>query len=412
MTKRFANLRRHEIYPVIAFLFFVLFFGGAYLSGYTGEKKQDQKQLLTTQGYADQILSVCSGASYRPTCYEEEVPKLMPQISMEQSFEVVRLIQNKDREYTYCHVLGHKLSAKETAKDPSRWKEVVARSPSGLCSNGSIHGAFQERFRTEALTDEEIEIYKPDFQDVCEAKANWKPTGLEQGTCYHAVGHLLMYITEADIHKSLKLCDDIAIKDEGRRNYSQLCYDGAFMQIFQPLEPEDFDLIKGKQPKKEELADFCGQFDGDEIGPCWNEGWPLFRAELLLPGGVVDHCSRSILKEEADQNRCYLALFYVLTAQFSFDETKISDFCNALPLSKKGQCFANAASRMIETDYRNTSRATTLCTGVNDPKSKGQCFDELVKYSTYNFHPGSSEALSLCAGLPDPWKEDCLGKQP
>ena len=97
--------------------------------------------------YATGIVKKCSSASYKPTCYEKEVPMLMDSISMEEAFQVTRIIQDLDKSYQYCHVLGHELSARETAKDPGKWKDIIPRCPSGLCSNGCIHGAFQERFR-------------------------------------------------------------------------------------------------------------------------------------------------------------------------------------------------------------------------------------------------------------------------
>ena len=357
--------------------------------------------------YAQNIAEKCSNASYRQTCYEEEVPKLMAHISMEEAFQVTRMVQDLDKSYTYCHVLGHKLSARETAKDPEKWKEVITRCPSGLCSNGCVHGSFQERFRTETLSSEEIESLKPDLRDVCEPKSNWSPTGLEQGTCYHALGHLLMYVTGADLIKSTEVCRDVSIKPDGH-NWSELCFDGAFMQIFQPLEDEDFVLVAGKQPKKEEVASFCKKFKPDEQNSCWSESWPLVFDEITKPEGLVKFCSGSILKSQHDQDRCYTGMFYVLTAQFQFDLAKVRNFCSGLPSVRRDQCFANAASRMIETDYRNIPVVVNFCSSLEFPTGKDACFEELLRYSTYNFHAGSEEFFQLCNSLPEPWRATCL----
>ncbi len=357
--------------------------------------------------YTDNIVKKCASASYKPTCYEDEVPKLMDKITMEQVFDVTRAIQDEDKSYAYCHVLGHKLAEKETAKDPSRWKEVVTRCPSGLCSNGCIHGAFQERFRREVLSADEVDKIKGDIKNVCEPRQNWSPTGLEQGTCYHALGHLLMYITGADIKKSVKVCEEVAIKDNGR-DWSKLCFDGTFMQIFQPLETEDFVLVAGKQPKKEELPKYCSQFSPEQKSSCWEEGWPLYRSEIMTPKGVVDFCSKSFLKTPSDIDRCYISMFYVMTAQVQFDIEKLRDYCAGLPANLQGHCYANVASRLIETDYRNASESASLCMGISNTKDKEQCFKELLFYSTYNFHAGSQEFFQLCNSLPDTWKNQCL----
>lgn len=359
--------------------------------------------------YANEVLEKCASSSHHQSCYDKEIPLLMDKpasLTMEQAFEVTREVQAKDSSFPYCHVLGHNLSAKEVRKDPSRWKEVVTRCPSGLCSNGCIHGGFQEKFRAESFSDEQIRQVKPDLLDLCEKRGKWNPTGLEQASCYHALGHLTMYLTSADINKSIKLCEEIAVKVDGR-NFLQVCLDGSFMQIYQPLEPEDFALIKGKEVSKDKVDSFCAGFWGHAKASCLSESWPLYRQDLINnPNELVKFCS----KEAKDaQSRCFEGLFYVLTAQFNFDLSKIQNYCLKLPSDVQKRCYANAASRMIETDYRNISKSVDLCQSA-PINSQSACFDELLKYSTYNFHAGSSQFYSLCNGLPQPWKTKCLNK--
>jgi hypothetical protein len=191
---------------------------------------------------AKQMVDRCKTSKFTQTCYDKEIPKLMDNptnLSMENAFAVTRIVQDIDKSFPYCHVLGHELSAKEVNKDPSKWKDVVSRCPSGTCSNGCIHGGFQEKFRAESLTDAQVQQVLPDLKTICEDRDNWHPTGLEQASCYHALGHLTMYLTRADTTKSSSLCNTIAQKSDGR-DFRHLCYDGVFMQIYQPLEPEDF----------------------------------------------------------------------------------------------------------------------------------------------------------------------------
>ena len=108
--------------------------------------------------YANVVLGECATESYRPACYDKKIPLLMDQesITMEEAFRVTALIQKQDSEYWYCHVLGHNLASKEAAKDPAMWAKVIPRCPAGQCSNGCLHGAFQERYRDEVLSDEKI----------------------------------------------------------------------------------------------------------------------------------------------------------------------------------------------------------------------------------------------------------------
>lgn len=355
---------------------------------------------------ASRVVATCAEAPDRGLCYDKEIPRLMDQgYSMEDAFAVTRIVQDLDRSFVYCHVLGHILSEKETAKDPDKWLSVVHRVPSGICSNGGIHGAFQERFRTESFPDAKVEELKPILAGACKEADGWNPTKMEQATCTHALGHLTMYITSADIEKSLAVCDAVALNENGY-DFRQLCYDGAFMQIYQPLEPEDFDLIAGKEITREMRDGFCAQFGGQAHDSCVSESWPLYRLELEKPQGTVAFCSA--LSSGDSQDRCYRGIFYVLTALFRFDENRIADFCGGFAPDLSGFCFANAASRIVETDWRNIERSAALCARADAAGVGDSCFDELIRFSTYNFHPGSREALALCGALSSPYDEQCF----
>lgn len=343
---------------------------------------------------AGAIVRACARQQYKPGCYDREIPKLMKRMSMEEVFGVTKTIQSQDSSYAYCHVLGHALSSAETKKDPAKWKDVVARCPSGVCSNGCVHGAFQERFRTDVLSDDAIEQIKPDLATACEPRDNWNPTGMEQATCYHALGHLLMYITGADVRRSTNLCDAFTSR------FRQVCYDGAFMQIFQPLEPEDIALVKGKQPTRQTVNQFCAQYSGERKASCVGESWPLFFQELTQnPQFVETFCSNL----EGDlAKRCYNGIFYILVVQFRFDLNTMRSYCEKLSNELSSRCFANTASRLIETDWGNIATAVDWCA------EKKVCLDELVSYASYNFHTGSDEFFALCKLLPNPWRETCL----
>lgn len=358
------------------------------------------------EAYAQQAIDACQNEGWRPGCYDLEIPKIADkyELSLEDSFEVTRIVQDKDSSYQYCHVLGHELSAREVRKNPDNWKEVVARCPSGMCSNGCLHGGFQEKFRAEYLPPEQIPSIKKDLVDLCEARDNWNPTGLEQASCYHALGHLTMYITNADIPAAIEVCEETTLKPDGR-DFRQLCYDGVFMQMFQPLEPEDFALIEGRQPTREEVPSFCADYDGRKRASCLSESWPLFQKDLMDPKYVPDFCS---MTESQYRPRCYNAVFYVMTTRIGFDVEKLSSYCSELPADVRGTCFANAASRMIETDYRNVEKSVTLCEKAAEFGAEEPCFRELLQYSTFNFHPGSEAFFKLCNSLPDNWREQCL----
>lgn len=391
---------------------------------------ENQKSL---KKYADKVLMACLQSGHpgdRRLCYEREVPRLMDTISMTDAFEVTRLIQKKDPTYLWCHNMGHQLSEREYYKDPTRWKEIIGYCPVGTCSNGCIHGTTQAYFRDAAPTEGELNDILGELQSICEVRPGWSPTGLEEASCYHELGHSSLFLTNSDVGKAAEICDKIAIKDDGR-NFLGTCKEGIFMQIFEPRVSEDFALIYDLVPIKENLvrcenlddgeakgacweggwegkaASFCNQFVGLTKNACFREAWVVYdKEELQTPEGLLEYCSYS--EELSEQRICYNKLFYSLMAFLEFDEEAMKQICLRLPQKLKSQCLANMASRMIETDKELIEEAVGICTFAATHGVEEECFRELLHYSTFAFHPGSDSFFRLCGSLPAPWDKKCL----
>ena len=98
----------------------------------------------SVEAAARMLMERCEDAAYPPSCLDEEIPKLLDSgFSLEDAFKVVAYIADAAKEYDYyfCHVVANNISAKETAKDPMNWTDVLSRCPTGMCSNGCLHGA-------------------------------------------------------------------------------------------------------------------------------------------------------------------------------------------------------------------------------------------------------------------------------
>lgn len=404
MLKKIIN-RKNNLACFILILLGIIILGEFYIL----QKPKQSIKISPLSVLAGEIIEKCKPTSYHPACYDEEVPKFISIISMEEAFEVTGMIQDQDPSFAYCHVLGHKLSSLETAKDPSKWIDIIPRCPAnGMCSNGCLHGALQERFRSESLSDQQIEDVTPDLKITCEARNGWKPTPLDQAICYHGLGHLIMYITDANFEKSLMICDLIGKKGDGR-NFSGVCYEGVFMQLFQPLEPEDFALAEGKSPERKKLKDFCTQFNTkQQQQACWEEAWPLYREEVKTAQGIVNFCNNS--PNPAQIDHCFEMLFTGAAQNVNFDSKTITKLCSQIPLQRRGQCFASGARGMTQADKKFTDKAIQLCHQAQPSSIDEECFKILVDFSAYDFKSGSEDFLRLCNGLPDPWKDKCLNR--
>lgn len=382
---------------------------------------------------SQKIVQFCSKEGARQNCYDNEIPKILDQgVTFEESIEIIKLIQNKDKGYWFCHAVAHKLSGKEYYKDPSKWKEIMSRSPMGICSNGFLHGALQAHFSTETLSGVQMKELMPDLQTICEKRENWNPTYQQQSSCYHELGHLSMYLTHGNVIDAAKVCATVGVRPDGR-NYLQTCHEGIFMQVFEPREPDDFELIYNIVPQKEKLSvcekysegvqkgscwkigwvekykDFCNSFKGDVRFACFREAWVIKSDEIQNATAIVAYCSYS--NDSMEKRKCYNKLFYSLMSMFHLDTEKMKPICNDLPMNIKSQCFANTASRLIETDKRLINESVEVCNTANGFGVGDECYKELSHYAQFVFMRGSPEFIKLCSKLAPEWRNKCLNKQ-
>lgn len=363
--------------------------------------------------YASDVIKKCKDAPFKPTCYDNEIPKLMAKISMEDAFRVTKIVQEHDKEYIYCHILGHNLSGVEVKKDPSRWLDVIARCPTTVCNNGCIHGPLLIKFNSENLSDGQIEKILPDIKKACEPRGDWNPVGVEISMCYHGLGHLFLFATKANIKKSLNLCRETAVRPNGD-SHVQACTQGVFMQIFQRLEPEDFALVKGITPEKYKVAEFCAEYAWPDRGTCHRESWVLFKDEIEKPSGLVEFCSYS--DDLLEQRKCYSAVMSPMTVSLVIRQEnldKLYSYCTALPKDKNSWCFSDAAQRLLNIDPRNGLKSINVCNlEANLNKETQRCFKDLAPLGAFFYRPDSQEFIDFCKAMPSPWREKCINKDP
>lgn len=371
----------------------------------------NNKKNINLDFYAKKIIQICTSDSYKRGCYDREIPKLLARgiVSMEDAFAVTAKIQKTDKSYLYCHVLGHELADIETRKNTDKWLDVITRCPALACNNGCEHGAVMRRFKgSDVLSETQLTAILPDLKIACEPRGAWNPTEVERSMCYHSMGHLAMYITDANINKSLSICRDIGIKNDGR-SYYQTCVQGVFMIIFQSLDQDDVSLVAKIKPKKENLDIFCGKFDGVEFVACKTEAWPYFYEEIKTPHGLAGFCS--FAKNKYDNDWCYdTGLRGQVTREILENKGVIgvSNFCLQLPPNIRERCFPSVATGWIQNEPGYISDSVDLC-NIGQKYGYGDaCFKGLLFFSKFSFNKGSEIWKSYCNNFPVPYKEKCF----
>lgn len=345
------------------------------------------------------IYDLCQDkGGFLPTCYEDSIVETMEMnnLTMDQTFSLTKKVQSLDPGYFYCHVLSHRIAQAEVKKHPSSWTEVLKKCPSDMCSGGCIHGVFQERFNDTVLTTEQTQSIIPTLQEMCQARQGWQATELEKQGCNHAIGHATIYITGADMQKSVNICHEVAKQPEGDR-YLQTCIEGLFMQVYQPQEPDDKALVIDIVPSKQNWKKFCSQFDSQTESLCLKEGWALFIEEIQTPEGIIDFCSYT--KTPDEEELCYNRIANSLMTIFDLNMEKVLPICLKLPLKHQGNCIGDSALALMKTDYSLIEKTIEFCLEVKQFNFDQICFEKLATNASYSFGKNSTEYERLCSQI-------------
>lgn len=361
-------------------------------------------------GLAAKIVGDCAHQADHAACYETEIPSLYPKLDVPAIFDIVRDIRKLDTSYQFCHVLGHKIGERVVSEDPSGWVNAIPLNPSdGLCSNGFIHGVVGGRFRAEVLDDATIQKFLPDFKIACAAHDRWQPSDLDRAICYHGMGHLFDFITNADIPKALSLCSSVAPE-----NFKRVCVQGVFMQIYQPLEPDDYALIEQMplKPSTTTVARYCRHFASDPMaeGSCIEESWPLRTRQILDGTGVAGLCALEPNAEETDS--CYIAMSSIIGRLNlgSSGGAAAASACDKFPSERQAQCYAYSAEAVLEESRADASPAIALCTRAASPETQSQCLSMLIQHASFMFGTNRSQMSGFCDALPQPYKAQCAAR--
>jgi plastocyanin len=99
-----------------------------------------------------------------------------------------------------------------TYNDPSR---NGLRDMDHVCAGGYMHGILEELF-----------LNQPELKDNPNSICVNVPA-INRGSCFHGVGHGLMFVTERNIQSSLAICKSLPDVIDERR-----CYEGVFMEMY------------------------------------------------------------------------------------------------------------------------------------------------------------------------------------
>lgn len=299
--------------------------------------------------YVTKTLEACTTHEYRNVCLKDAAKDFLYRFSLSELSPILKNNEKSPPYFMTCHTLSHYLGQYEYQRLKSVRK--VYASTDELCSGGIYHGTIEGYFMEKGIffdgTPEMDEIMRQEINKVCGHESEYSRTN-EFGNCIHGLGHALMYVTNNDLVRALKLCDHVESV-----GYREACYTGALMQNYNSANDKDHPSIYVKA--------------NDPMYPCY-------------------------ILEKRYQSSCYS---YGVLTNFQFDAGKAIALCESVPLDYSRECFKTyGRDRVIITV--DLSEIQNYCDLVKNPQYRSDCINEAASHLVSRFGIDSRLGHELC----------------
>lgn len=202
---------------------------------------------------------------------------------------VLDTLSYPDRDH-WCHEMMHYMGWRSYGAEKDISKSFMQSAE--LCDNGMYHGVMEEFLRRQGIEGDIADL----IQNTCSTSLEHHPDR-SQGTmslCYHGLGHGLMYITSADLKRSLDYCDLLSEAD------SYACYGGAFMEH---IASKSVGPLSEKE--KPDLADvsYCDELSDKQKAACLSRQG--FHNIMITKGDVGEAMRLCLAIREENQEGCF-----------------------------------------------------------------------------------------------------------
>lgn len=299
-----------------------------------------------------------------------------------------------DSRLIWCHEIMHYIGWRVYVTE----QDIAAAflQSSELCDSGMYHGVMEEYLRQHGLQADIASLIK----NTCVESLKDSPE-LSEGTislCYHGLGHGLMYITTADLKRSLDYCDLL----EDAASYA--CYGGAFME---------YSANKAVGPlsdkEKPDLSDFnyCSELNEKQKASC------LARQgtnNLVVAKGDVGEAMRLCLRiSEPDRQGCFQAVGAntPTPSRSHADSAEVCKQAIGVATTSYQQCIKGALGFVAQLEHGDPQGMVDFCE-VSDESEQRFCYERAGANLVFWLKAGelAEEKCALFpAGMP---QEACL----
>ena len=344
--------------------------------------------------YISERVKSCNTKDSYTTCLKEASNDFLENFKLKEILDVFEKNERQPEFFSLCHTALHFLGQGVYRKEKNV-QEGLSQC-SSVCFLACQHGVLEGYLKERNLSLDDDEVLKKKVLVLCQRDA--KKVKSSYNECLHGLGHALMFFTEDELPRSLKICDGLSGRDE-----QQWCYSGAFMENSTSSTNKDHPT---KYLKKDDPIYPCNVLDSKYLDMCYAlQGFYFakisnFEIEKTItlcgqvPKSYQASCFRSIgqervgftqdlaiMKDGCDQieegdNReaCLQGVIVALAERYKGDYKRIIEFCTILDKDDKPLCYQQLKGAM--TDWIiDKDELKNICQEIPEEEYKEQCLN-------------------------------------
>lgn len=306
-------------------------------------------------------MSACFQNGGRNHCYRDVADTLLSWLSPKEILASFERQESYPEIFSRCHEVTHyvgRAAYAQTKNVPLAYDQCIP-----VCHGGCYHGVLEEYLKEKNVSLNRIDdaTVTQEISTVCGEEKNYNALRI-YWECFHGIGHALMFITNSDLVRSLRLCD--TLPGQGQR---ETCYGGAFMENSSSSTSLD-------HPSKYLNAD-------NPMYPC-----------TILEKKYLNLCYQ------------YQSSYFAEITNWQWEKT--IDLCNQVPIAYREGCFHIIGTNQVGYTQDNNQRKHT-CDLIANPNFKKFCVSGVASALGGRYVNQPDYMIAFCALVDAQDKEIC-----
>lgn len=349
----------------------------SFVLAFSGPKKNSRE-------FVQAQMKTCFSSGGKNQCYRKAAEAFLKKLDIEQILEIFRTTEKIQEIFARCHEVTHYLG--RAAYDRKGSVPAAYAVGSDVCHGGFYHGVLEAHFKKKdfAYLDASNEELAREIVGICGRVEDYE-VPRTHSECIHGIGHAMMFITEADLPRSLGLCDPLT-----GVSLQEVCYSGVFME--NSSSSTNFDhptkYLRADDPLypctalPEKYLKLCYKYQSSYFAELTRWDWrqtidwcfrvpPAYRAGCFNVIGsnqvgyqqdisvMLGTCDLILQDNEARRN-CIRGVVDGLAGRYVGDASRIVSFCALNDAPSKPVCYS-AMGRALGTWTRDAQRISGLC---------------------------------------------------